>query len=306
MINIVYLYPKKYYEQKMSRGRVWYGEAVAKRSDCNLVFWGPGWDGYVDNLPVRENLNNLEFSVDAIWAYKPEECVNITDRDCPLVVCYNEAWPHIPGKALEEVEECGADLVIHHHHNDRKCFDGASGIVRHIPHGTPEWFSSFEYERLDSCCVTGVQSKEIYPLRDRYRKLSGVAVRTHPGYRLQSSMQCESQATSYASYLSQYRASLCCTSKYRYLLAKIVESMMAGCVVVTDAADDPEFEKMREHLIVLDEGISDNEIQEVCNEITSDPERWSQFAERSQKYALNHLTTEHYAERFIACLREIL
>jgi len=82
--------------------------------------------------------------------------------------------------------------------------------------------------------------------------------------------------------------------------------MMAGCVVITDAADDPAFEELREYLVVLDDDISEKGIADVCNKVTSDTERWSEFAKRSQDFALSHLTTDDYAETFIACLREIL
>src|SRR6056300_974082 len=113
-MKILYLFPKMYYEKKMSVGRVLYGEAMDRIEGVEFAWWGPGWEGYDDSLPVRDNLKKTSFVPDVIWAYKPEMCVDIPDRDCPLIVCYNEAWPHIPGKVQKEADDCKADLIICH------------------------------------------------------------------------------------------------------------------------------------------------------------------------------------------------
>jgi hypothetical protein len=314
-MNIVYLYPRKYYEKKMSRGRVWYGRAVQNRKDCTLKFWGPGWNGYDSNLPVQENLNRAELKPDVLWAYKPEECIGITERECPLVVCYNESWPHIPGKAAMEVALCSADLVICHHQNDKKCFDGCDSIVKSIPHCAPEFFAEeskpFDLRSHDFI-LSGVQSKEIYQLRHRYKmladsgKIQDCHQLIHPGYRLQNASQCDEQSKTYAKSLGNSRVSLCCTSKYRYLLAKIVESMMAGCVVITDAADDDWFDAIRPYVICVDDNTRDEQIADMCKMIQNDKSRWRSFASEAQRYAKAHLSCSSYAERFIACLQDIV
>lgn len=311
-MKILYLFPKTYYEKKMSIGRVLYGEAMERIEGVEFVWWGPGWEGYDDATSVRENLKKTSLSPDVIWAYKPELCVDITNRDCPLVVCYNESWPHIPGKAQQEADDCKADLIVCHHESDMDCFDGKT---KHIPHGAPYDFACLGRtavkDRPVDSIVTGVQSPEIYPLRANYKsairngRINGV-VRNHPGYRLRTKKECIAQHAAYGLHLGQAKMSLCCTSKYKYLLAKIIESMMTGCLVVTDQAEDSWFEQIRPFVLTIEQNSTEDDIVDIVKTAHQNIEHWSNIAQQGQEFAINNLTTTNYAKRLLACIEEEL
>lgn len=313
-LNVIYLYPKYYYDRKMSRGRVWYGEALSKIPGVNLKWWGPGWEGYDESRSLRENLKEHNLSPDLLWAYKPENIIGITDRDCPLLVCYNECWPHIPGKAKKEVEDCRADLVVYHHENDAVCFTGFKGLVGHIPHGAPRDLFDGPIPhtlRGNECLSSGVQSPEIYPLR--YRLNSFVKngsipgkIRQHPGYRLNSAEECQWQAGTYAADLVSSCISLCCSSIYRYQLAKLSESALAGCLIVTDAPRDSWFELLRPYVLVVENGESDQSIINRINNALRDADSTQELALKAQAVALEHFTTERYASCLLAFIKDLI
>lgn len=305
-MNILYLFPKQLWETKMSPGRRHYAMALSDYAEVTVS--GAGWPGWNTTVSVRVNLKRLGLKPDVIWAYKPETTPGVTERDCPLFVCYNECWPHIPGKALKEVQDCAADLVIHHHANDAACFDGFRGIVRNIPHAAHDMFYSGQSHRMrvSHCLSSGVQSPEIYPVRHRLNtlvksgNLPGI-IRNHPGYRLHGLTECDTQTFRYANTLANSRVSLCCASKYHYMLAKIIESAMSGCLVVTDAPDDPAFELLRPHVLVVQDGESDESIVERI--MAADTQKLG-FA--AQQVAREHFSMQNYCQTLLAYTQELL
>ena len=61
----------------MSRVRFHSIEAIGYKS--NLMWWGPGWEGYDNEKSVQENINLLEDKIDLIVTYKPLEMKGIKD-----------------------------------------------------------------------------------------------------------------------------------------------------------------------------------------------------------------------------------
>lgn len=311
-IKILYLFPHKLYESKMSPGRRWYGQALSKIT--HLKMWGIGWPGYDSQMSLSQNLLESGFTPDAIWIYKSDGIKGLKECPIPKFATYNECWQDEPGRALKEVENDGLDMVICHHENDMKLLDGYCGKIHHIPHGAPsEIFHCTTplSERQNGVLLAGVQSKEIYPLRHRYRVLaqSGAfpcKIRNHPGYRLPGEKACDQQAIDYANDLKSSKISLCCTSKHKYLLAKIIESMLAGCIVVTDEPDDSEFEEMSPYVVTVPKDATDEWIVSKINNLLSRVEDLNAMARLSQSFAASRFTTDHYAKRLLACISEIV
>ena len=103
-MKILYLYPKFFYERKMSVGRRLYGEAVSRHRDVDhFKWWGEGWPGYDNSQSLDENLKRSGKTYDCLWLYKPERQIGVADCKIPKIVCFNECWPDDPGKALAEV-----------------------------------------------------------------------------------------------------------------------------------------------------------------------------------------------------------
>lgn len=91
-------------------------------------------------------------------------------------------------------------------------------------------------ERNKGCLLSGAIS-DAYPLRKRLVNHSWAlpycTVMRHPGYHRRGCNTPE-----YLNTLCKYKVSICTSSKYGYLLRKIIESVACGCVVITDLPED--------------------------------------------------------------------
>lgn len=314
-MNIVYLFPEVLYSRKMSGGRRWYGEAVAAHPDVNLKLWGEGWPGYKANRPLGWNLSRGDLPPDRLWIYKHEGLLRLQDNTTPTVVTYNECWPTQPRRALNEVLECGASLVIHHHENDAKCFDGFHGKLVHIPHGAPEhiFYSDRPHsERPIVCLSSGVHSPEIYPLRAKLAALIYAGelpgkIRKHPGYRLPHKAACDAQSLDYAADLQNSQIAFACCSTYRYALSKLFEALIAGCLVISDMPDDEVFRsQLGQYIVEVDPNSSKAELKDVADWWIAHPMEREARARSGQRAAREHFTTTRYAERFVEAVENML
>lgn len=315
-LKIAYLCSREHWRRKMSRGaRFECPRAIDARPDVEMLFSGPSWPDYVDGLSVGDNLFRIGFKPDVAWAYKPQDMLDFADLDCLKVVTYNEAWwPE--DLAARECLEHKIDLVICHHHNDMGRFKRFGLKCRHIPHAAnPSLFGCSRYPTRRSIRVllSGVLSRHIYPLRCEMALAveSGFVdglIRPHPGYKLFTETECDKQYRDYAAQLGDSMLSLCCTSIHKYFLAKIAESAMAGAVPVTDCPDDPEFEHLKPHCVIVESHAKAEDVASAIERatvgVTAD-----EFHERQlavQFAAANHFSTPVYAERFVTAVRESL
>lgn len=312
-MKILYLFPRKLYHAKMSRGRVLYGEAVARQPGVELRVSGEGWPDWRDADTVSANLERWGWAPDLIWSYKAESLRGLDRYPCRKLVCFNEAWAP---KTLEEIRAADADVIVFHHAGDipQWRFLEAEGVkLVHLLHcADHETFAPSGMplaSRTTACLLSGVQSPEIYPLRARFAKLlrSGAipgVIRPHPGYRLETEAANVQQYRDYAGQLRTARISLCCSSRHRYPLAKYVEAMAAGCAVVGDMPDDPEFrETLGRHILQVDPSWPDARIAAFINDWLARPDELAVIAAAGQAMAIREFTTDRYAERLLDAIR---
>lgn len=310
--RILFLVSNRYYETKMSRCRFHQMEAVDQQPDVDVTFWGNGWGGYDEKASVRDNLRQYCLSFDLVHVYKPEDHIDVAGCGVPVSIAFNECWPGT-NRAMKEVLGCGAGLVICHHENDGSCFDRRRCSVVHLPHCAEESvFHRYAGDpRQTDVLLTGVLNPDVYPLRSRMAKLveSGKIpgrVRPHPGYRLTSKLECESEAIAYANDLGSAKIALVCSSRYRYALAKYTEAAMAGCLVIGDRPDDSTFCHAMPSIEYLPEGCSDDEIIAVVNGYLRNDERRIERAKEIQREALLSLRMDDYARRFVSVAKEFV
>ena len=308
-MRILYLCRRYYWDHKMSRGARFHApKAVSRQPGIDMRFSGEGWPNWDAGQSCTENFARWGWRPDWIWAYKPEDHIGVAQSLPRKVVTYNEAW-WPDNRALAEVRAMRADLVICHHENDLHQFPGFDAV--HIPHGAEAdvFYTPSDCIRPTDCLVSGVISDEIYPVRGRLKqlveqgKLSGT-IRKHPGYRLQGEDKCEHQAREYARELGTAKIALCCTSRYKYALAKLFEAAMAGCAVASDMPDDSVFgDSLGRHIIQIDDQWTDSQIVECLQSYLDDPDGLQQRAVAGQAVALQHYTMDRYAEKFISALK---
>jgi len=316
-MRILYLYPREYYDRKMSVGRVLYGEAVARQPGIELKFWGEGWPGYDNELSLAKNIERSGESWDALWFYKASRLKRPIPKGPITFVCFNECWSE---KYMQEARDADAELVVFHHQFDwdlwREELEKSWIRHAHIPHcADPRFFDDPPLpmdQRPIDVLLTGVHAPEVYPLRARFRRMieqgqvkGRCVIRNHPGYRLSSHQAIRDQYRDYCRQLGQAKVVLCCTSKHEYLLAKIPEAAMAGCAIVTDCPKDIWFANFDEYPgcgVTLQPEDSDESIAEQINSLLADVDRLEESGERARQVAAQWFTTDHYAQRLLAAI----
>ena len=233
MTDIVYVTPKKLYESKMSVGRRLYVESLS-HAGCSVRVTGPGWEDWPASNDVRDWL--VQHDPLAIIAYKTENVMGLEHVNCPVACIFNEANDR--KKTLDDIEAAKATDVFFHHAGDYALWLSElsrMGIRCHLIHHcapeNPNGNRSYSDRPID-IGLCGVISREIYPIRTSFAKSGICTVRPHPGYRITNVM---GQYEDYMDWLSQVKVLICCSSRYKYPLAKIHEGLAAGCTVISDA-----------------------------------------------------------------------
>lgn len=317
MLNLLALFPRQLWERKVSPARRHSIRALKKVAHLEMT--GQGWGGYNEEKTVNENIDRLMPNCDAVIWYKPlgqenrfESLKGCRDVRVPTVLRFNEAW-WSDRLAAKEVEETRSSIVVIHHENDRHQFDGVDAKVVHIPHGADRevFFGKKPHsERGIDFLLTGVQSKEIYPLRERFANLirSGKIkgeIRRHPGYRKSNLKECDDEVQNYAEHLGDAKISLVCSSRYGYPLAKYVESAMSGCLVLGDMPEKPpvHFENF---VAPVTNEMSDGTLVKIMKEWIENDKAREQTAIRGQRIASKEFSQERYAERLVKTIKEYI
>ena len=293
MLRINYLTPKLLWHNKMSVGRRLCVESVA-RANYLQVYHEPTFDA------------------DVLWCYKTGG-MNLHEVDIPKVVVFNEA--NDPSSVMRDLADTDATMCMFHHRGD---YDRWKSPLREMgidswsqPHAAAIGTASERWsDRSGFAILTGVINEDVYPLRSRLKSIAKgghfpAIVLDHPGYRMVDEKAVKDQYAGYVRELSRHKVSLCCTSRFKYPLAKLYESAAAGCVIVTDKPDCPVFEStIWPYCIQIDESMSDHEIIDKIKSYSDD--QLKMMARRSRSHWFTHFTLHHWSSRFLKSIKEIV
>jgi hypothetical protein len=307
-MDILYLFARRWYEHKMSAGRVLYARAVARQPGVKLRFWGPGWPGYRDECTLAENLAALEAQPTHLWFYKAADYQGTADVDLPRLVVFNEAFDR--AATWGEIRAAAATHVVFHHENDWRHWEKQLPNTLHLPHAAEPYPAVPRLEeRPWDCLVTGRLSRRVYPLRSHLARevergaLPGM-VYPHPGYVLPSHDEVMAQYARYRQTLLQGRLGLSCSSVYRYNLARFAELAMAGTVIVTDEPDDKAF---RQHFgaasILVSRWATRWRLRDVVRQALRDPVGLQQRSDELRRVAEARLSMDCYARELVGWWR---
>lgn len=317
MIKMLALFPDAYFQKKHSPVRRHAIQAIQKHPQVDCVISGQGWDNYNLCETLSENILRLiPDGCDVVWMYKPngggrpERPPHVPPLrdwksvDALKVISLNEFWWDIETRRREVG---GFNLAIAHHENDLPRFNEVGIPAVHIPHSANVdvfYRDKPTNDRRIDCLITGSISEDHYPLRCRLRamvvsgRLPG-ELRAHPGYWQSNLSTNDTQVKNYADHLGNAKISLCCSSKWKYALGKLVESMQAGCLVVSDMPDDKLFQQtLGKYIVEIDSKMSDGQIVDVVKSWLSRPLELIEFAKAGQKLAISEFSMQRYAERF--------
>ncbi len=315
-MKILSLFPKSLYDTKMSPGRTMYLGYVGTMPGNSVVWSGKDWPGYENEASVKENVESLESvhrgKFDAVVIYKGQTLIDAAGCDRRKIVIFNEA--NDENLVNEEIESSGANTVVFHHRSDYDMWRWSlqrRGIRScNWCHGSPGTVPSVGWkDRKNSVIVTGCLAGDIYPLRSRAAKaidegfFRGGVVLRHPSYRLKNRIEVINQYASYLKTLSLSKVAICCTSIYKYPLAKLFEAAMCGCVVATDLPNCPEFEKhLWPHCIRLDASWEPERIAGEISLYTDEDLR--ERGEALRKISMERFSYRNWADCLISAINE--
>ena len=302
-MKLLILFPKYYYERKMSSVRAQVASYLATRHGAHLS--GVGWRDYDERQSLQENIRRICPHADAILWYKPDgntkervpAIIAPRRREIPAVCIYNEAW-WPDQRAWKECKQVGTDLVVYHHMNDSGQFGDLPRV--HVPHCAPSRLADYARPFADreiDVLVTGAMSERIYPVRTRIARLIQTSqisgrVRRHPGYRLADLAACYSQYEDYGRELGNAKVVVCCGSRYLYGLAKYAEAAMAGAAIVGELT--PDFEStLNPHIHAVHNTMSDERLVGIIREAIGDRHSGTHL----QAAALQHHALASYCDR---------
>jgi hypothetical protein len=267
-MNLLYIIDRDQYINKMSRVRFHAIEALSKLT--NIIIWGPNWRRYNINESLTLNINKLNLNIDGVICYKPSSVIGFCDLTCLKIMTYNEMWDET--YTLKEINDARPNLVICHHENDMKryryeIYKNINCYTKfvHIHHSANSdiFYDRKENKTIDILLVGSVGRH--YPLRQRFEKIikmmpsKFVCIQyKHPGY-IHANAFTDIYLKDFAENMSKSKICLTCTSRYKYLLGKLIEIPMCGSVIASDlpAQNIKLFEEM---MIVISNEMTDEEI----------------------------------------------
>jgi hypothetical protein len=305
-INLLYLIEKQQYITKMSRVRF---NALQKIGEyINVVYWGPQWNNYNENISLEENLKFFDIKFDYILVFKPDVIIDFEKIKIPRIINYNEMWDEV--YTLKQINSSNCDLLICHHKNDKiryekELFKKISNYCKivHIPHCAEK---SIFYDRnipktvdILLCGSIGIH----YPLRERILNIIKLFPKKyickeykHPGY-INGDAFTNIYLKDFAEAISAAKICVTCTSKYKYRLGKLVEIPMCNSVLASDIPDQDQ-KDFKDITLEINDSMSDKEIVDKLIFYLENEEELEKIRQKgynwSQKFIQNY-----YAENFI-------
>ncbi len=312
--NILFLCSREYYIKKMSRVRFHSMEAIGYES--NLMWWGPGWEGYDNEKSVQDNIDLLEDSVDLIVTYKPLDMKDMKGVNIPVCLRYNEMYDVEWTK--KEIDESGASMVICHHENDMQLYmDHYGDKIKfyHVAHcaeasifrqlNNPKQYDVLLVGALGARTMLG----QHYPLRDRMASLLSkmpkkykVGIFPRPMGKLGAHNN--EQAKAFAAAINSAKICITDSGAPNSRFGKYVEIPMCGTVIAGDIPGEDQ-DNFRKFVIEINMQMSDDDIINKLVYYLENEEKLRILKEEGLKWSKEY-TQEKYAQRFMHCADKFL
>lgn len=310
--TVLYLVDRNTYTHKMSRIRFHAIEALS--CIVNVIYWGPNWNNYNENLSLDENLILFNTLIDYIICYKP--CTIKDFGKCKIARCitFNEMWDE--QLTLKEINSAKPDLIVCHHENDMthyindlfKNIETFTNLV-HIPHcAKEEIFYPVNMPKTTDLLLCGSVSRH-YPLRTKLREVIKIMPAEfvckeykHPGCVHDDSFT-DVYLKDFATAINSSKICMSCTSKYKYRLGKMIEIPMCGTVLACDLPNQDKHE-LEEIMIVIDEKWTPVQIRDVLVQHLRNPMKLENIRQKGLLWS-QQFKQGHYANKLIKHLDDI-
>jgi len=311
-LRMIYLCPKHYYDNKMSRVRFHQIEAISKLVD--MKWSGPGWEGYDANTTVQKNLEKIYDQLpDLIIYFDHLAMKDLALSTVPRCIMMNEM--HDPQGDRASCHKIFVDsdpqIIICHHKNEMEndYFDDFRSRMHNIPHcADHSIFKDYELSKTTDVLLCGSLLLEKYALRRRFigiiEKLKAhgykAAIYQHPGGRM-GDAHTGRYLVDFAKSINAAKICLTCSSTLRCAFGKYVEIPMCRSLLAGDLPDERQ-EFFESFMLVIDSTDSDDQIVAKIEAQLLDLESKTNLGyELSMDY-----TMDHYAQRFLATFKKYM
>jgi hypothetical protein len=304
--RILYLFDKKYWENRMDRNRFHSIDAISKHKNVELIKNGPGWSDFENAKQIVDKYNP-----DLIIWYKPLDIVGFENiENIPKCLRYNEMYDI--EWTTKEIVESGSSLIICHHENDIKNYKHLKNVkFYHNPHCSEEnIFKNYNEEKLYDVLLVGNLDPFFYPLRSRFKKLlnqleiAGIKTKIlkHPGYTI---TDVEEQTINFAKEINRSKITITCSSRFKYALSKYSEIPLCGSLLIADIPDE-DVDWYKQWIVEINDKMSDLEIVDIIKHYINHDEEREKKIKKSIELNLQSRTQKHYAEKFVNIFHEYL
>lgn len=305
-LNLLYLIDKQQFITKMSRVRFNALEKIGLL--MNVVYWGPNWNNYDENISLEENLKFLNIKFDYILCYKPEIIIDFDKIKIPKMITYNEMWDE--NYTLKQINDSKCNLIICHHNNDKEryissLFKNVSNYCKfiHIPHCAEKTiFFDRKLKKEVDVLLCGSIGRH-YPLRQRMRNILSLIPKKyncqeykHPGY-INGDSFTNVYLNDFAEAINKAKICITCTSKYKYRLGKMVEIPLCNSVLACDIPNQDE-EEFKQMMICIDDKQTDQQIADQLVYYLENNEELEKIREKGYKWSQKYIQ-EYYAQTFL-------
>lgn len=307
MVRILILADKNQWDHRYSRVRFHHSDAIIRHPEVVGIKDGPNFSGWVD-VPTSVK----KYRPDVIYWYKPLEMVGYDKvPDIPKIITYNEMYD--VNWSTKEVINSHSNIVICHHDNDVLRYPHLieKGYwLKHIPHSAEKYFfHDYKLPKDRDVLLTGIVGLSKYPFRNRLLNLL-----KHP--RLKK-YKCEylspnrgikdvdDQCIDFSKQMNRTKVVLSCSSEFKYVLAKYIETPMSHTFHLSDRPDE-RGEFFDQFMDYIEMEMSDDEIvDKIIYWVEHDEER-EKKVDLGYELMMENYTQEHYAIKFVNLVKEYL
>lgn len=313
-MKMVYLCPKYWVQQKMSRVRFHQIEAIGKIIE--VVWSGPDWENYNNNQTVEENVVRLcQGQPDLISVFDPRKLIDLNKTTALRCMQMNEM--HAPDGSRQSALELlqPFQFIVCHHENEMNdpFFKSIRERCVHIPHSSnKDIFFDYGQDKTVDVLLVGSLILDKYKLRKRFvtiidkLKHFGFKAKIHqnPGG-IHADSHTNKYLVEFAKAINSAKICLTCSSIYKCAFGKYSEIPMCRTMIGGDVPGERQ-DFFKQFMLTVEDNDTDKAIvNKIADYLKNDVERRRMT---DLGYQLTHAeyTMEHYAQRFVKAANDRL
>lgn len=291
---------------------------------CDLIWSGPGWENWNPALSTMENIHRLYRDrppPDFVLCYKVDEIPGLDTIPYPSGVNRDELQTedNTAEEAVRKFTQHKIDLVISHQKNqlEHPLLKSLPCEFAYIPYCVDSAiFRDYHEQKTIDVLLVGHLAPARYPLRaqlyyfllkaqsDPRFKEHKLCIHPHPGYRLKEAHN-DAHVIEYAKLMNAAKICLTCSGKYHLKYAKYVEIPACRSLLMADMPCEDQ-EILKEYMAEIPSDVTYDVLTRTLLHYIKDSDKRNALTEKGYQIVQKKFTQKHYAEAFVATVRDYL